>query len=131
MGDRMVRVHLVHQPDLDPVPHPELPVDRGVGSAGTAIHELPHHVGGGGQPVHRHHVVFPLDTTRGAVPVALGTVVGVAALRRHLAVVAMAAVLGRTPHLVVGVTAVPTSCLVGHLALVAGVVIVGLVLHGG
>ena len=43
-----------------------------VGRAGGPVHELPVHVGGGGQPVDLHHVVFPLDAVARSVLVAPG-----------------------------------------------------------
>src|SRR5215813_9852894 len=76
----MVGVHLVHQADLDRLAFGEAPVDGGVGGAGGAVHQLPPHVGRGGEPVDRHHVVFPLDTPAATVAVPVTVVAVVCAL---------------------------------------------------
>src|SRR4051794_1165050 len=66
----MVRVHLVHEPELHLVADVERPVDLGVLCAGLFVDELPPHVGGSGHPVALDHVVFPLDPL-GRVVIAL------------------------------------------------------------
>ena len=65
---RMVRVHLVDEPELDAVADRELPVDPVVGRAGVAVDEHPAHVRGRRQAVDLDHVVLPLDPA-GVVPV--------------------------------------------------------------
>src|SRR5215216_691507 len=77
----MVRVHLIHQPDLDPVAHGEGPVDGWAVGAAGAVQEPPVHGGGGGEAVDLDHVVFPLDPLGTAVAVGLAfTVVVVGAM---------------------------------------------------
>src|SRR3954452_1868711 len=46
---RVVAGHLIEQPDLDPVPDAEPPVDGRVLGTGRAVDQLPTHVGGGGE----------------------------------------------------------------------------------
>src|SRR5438874_13747203 len=47
----------------------ERPVDLGVLRSRLAVEELPPHVGRRRHPVDLHHVVFPLDSLGGVVPV--------------------------------------------------------------
>ncbi len=54
-------LHLVDQPDLDPVAHGEGPGDGPVLVAGLAVDELPDHVGRVRLPVDLRHEVLPLD----------------------------------------------------------------------
>ena len=64
MVHRVVRVHLVDEPELDAVADRELPIDPVIGGTGVAVDELPAHVGRRRQPVDLDHVVLPLDPAR-------------------------------------------------------------------
>jgi hypothetical protein len=57
----VIGVHLVDQSNLHLVPDPKPPVDLPSFGACRPIDQLPTHVARRGQPVHIHHVVFPLD----------------------------------------------------------------------
>jgi hypothetical protein len=61
---RMVGVHLVDEPQLDPIADLEPPVDRVIRRIGFTVDQTPACVGGSGQLVDVDHVVFPLDSAR-------------------------------------------------------------------
>src|SRR5215210_6543269 len=64
MVHRVVRVHLVDQPQLDLIADPEAPVDRMVGGACLPVDKAPMHVRRCRDPVDVDHVIFPFDTAR-------------------------------------------------------------------
>src|SRR5919199_4806103 len=74
---RVIRLHLVDEPDLHPVAHLERPGDGPVLGPGLAVDELPDHVAGVRGAVDLRHQVLPLEA------VAL-CVVLVPAMRRAL-----------------------------------------------
>ena len=80
-------VHVVDQPDLDPVAFGEVPADRGVGGAGRRVNQLPAQVGRSGQPVGLRLVIFPLDAaSRALAMVAAVVILGATGERSRLSI---------------------------------------------
>ena len=74
MVHRVVRVHLVDDPDLDLVADAEAPVDPMPFRSGVSVDELPAHVRWGGDAVDLEHVVLPLDPAGVVAVLAAGVV---------------------------------------------------------
>src|SRR5919107_639138 len=61
MVHRVIRFHLVYEPDLYPVTNLKRPGDRRVLGPRLSVYELPDHVGGIGRAVDLRHQVLPLE----------------------------------------------------------------------
>src|SRR5215210_1658829 len=109
MVHRVVRVHLVHEPELDLIADSELPVDRVVGGARLSVDKAPPHVRRRCDPVDVDHVVFPLDTG-GLVPRLATLVVAVP--------IAVAVVIPVTSSLFLTVAVSSTVAVMGIVAVV-------------